>query len=302
MQATLIYNQGAGSANQMTAADLQTALQAVGFSPVYRATAAEDDLDNVLEDTEGLIIVAGGDGTIRAVATRLLDGSRPLAILPLGTANNIATNLGMIGTLPDMIGGLQNPSKCGLDVGRIRGPWGEDYFLEGAGFGFFANAMANFEPEKGKSVLRAVTSFVKTYVEYPTYQTRLLLDGQDFSGTYTMVEVFNTNSIGPRLKFTPAADPCDGWFDIVRVRSNEGVAFIRYVTNLMAEQLGELPNVDVTRTQHVELAWAGFPLHFDDIVRQATPDEQTELALNPAIVTIDILPQAIELWLPQGNG
>ena len=94
MQAQLIYNAKAGGLSSSPKKEnLLNALQEAGFDPVYKETNEEEDLDRVLADAEGLVVAAGGDGTVRAVALRLLGRDVPLAIPPMGTANNIAKSL-----------------------------------------------------------------------------------------------------------------------------------------------------------------------------------------------------------------
>ncbi|MGH2404324.1 MAG: diacylglycerol/lipid kinase family protein, partial [bacterium] len=94
-RARLVYNPGAGRAGGLTVDDLLRALADAGFTPVHDPTATEADLDRLLENPVDLVVAAGGDGTVRAVATRLIGRDIPLAIVPLGTANNVAAALGV---------------------------------------------------------------------------------------------------------------------------------------------------------------------------------------------------------------
>lgn len=307
MQATLIYNQSAGSTGQTTAADLLAALQTAGYDPVCPDTSSEAELDDVLRQVRGLVVAAGGDGTIRAVAQRLLGKPAALAILPLGTMNNIALTLGLTGAPLDLIAGLRNPTKGPLDVGRAQGAWGTEYFLEGAGFGFFADLLANAQPDE-KSILGGAASLVKTLVNFPHYACRLRLDDQantqELVDNFVMVEVLNTSSIGPRLRFAPNADPGDGWLDLVRIHAGEEVSFLQYITNLLSGGLQELPNVEVARVRKVEMQMLAHPFHTDDRVypdpRMLAQTKEGTVAEPPeaATVLVEVLPQALELWLP----
>lgn len=311
MQATLIYNQSAGSVNQATADELLTALRAAGYEVVYPVTSSEDELKDVLRNVRGLIVAAGGDGTIRAVTKRLVGQPVALSILPMGTMNNIAATLGLTQTPLDIIAGLSNPRKQPLDVGRASGIWGEEYFLEGAGFGFFADLLANAQPDE-KSILSGAASLVKTLVNFPNYACRLRLNeqasAQEVTDNFVMVEVLNTSSIGPRLRFAPNADPGDGLLDLVRIHAGEEVSFLQYVRNLLSEDLQQLPTVEVTRVRQVEMELLTYPFHIDDRVCPAPQDQQsTDEALRPTKPTtpeaystlrVEVLAQAIELWLP----
>ncbi len=314
MQATLIYNANAGSTSSTPVEDLLTALQGVGYEPVCPNTTTEDELDDVLRDVRGLVIAAGGDGTIRAVAKRLLGKPVGFSILPMGTMNNIALTLELTGTPLEIIAGLRNPRKRPLDIGKAMGSWGEEYFLEGAGFGFFADLLANAQPNE-KSLIGGMTSLAKTLVNFPNYACRIRMDGEDDNldrvNNFVMVEILNTKSIGPRLRFAPNADPGDGYLDLVRIYAGEETSFLQYITTLLSEGLHELPNVEVTRVRKVEMELVNCSFHVDDQLPFGPKPPQTETpsslkaeTVAPAptsLISVEVLAHALELWLPEPN-
>jgi diacylglycerol kinase family enzyme len=303
MQAVLIFNENAGVAGvlngngKLTPETLQAALQEAGFFPVYQATRDENDLDQVLRevnDGEGLVVAAGGDGTVRAVITRLVDSRRPLAILPMGTANNVARTLGIEGDPLELIPRLRQARRRDFDVGVIEAPWGRDYFIEGAGFGYFADVLAEYDPEEGKSVLRSMKAITKTLVQHQTYPKRLWVDGETFSSEYLLVELLNTSAVGPRLKLAPDADPGDGLLDLVCIEESDREGFVQYARSMLAEDLDRLETVHTRKVQAVRFHWDGFPFHLDAEVRPH-PDAP---AAAPGEVSIRVHPAAVELWLP----
>jgi diacylglycerol kinase (ATP) len=83
-------------------------------------------------------VISGGDGTVGKVATLLIGNRTPIAILPMGTANNIATTLGLTNrSVPDLIKGWTNARPVNFDAGLAKGPWGSQHFIEGFGIGLF---------------------------------------------------------------------------------------------------------------------------------------------------------------------
>lgn len=311
MQATLIYNPNARSTTATPPEELQEALLKAGYQPVCRTTASEEELDEVLADIEGLVIAAGGDGSLRAVVTRLIGRKNVcLSLLPLGTANNTARTLGITGTPLEIIAGLAEPRRQLLDIGYTRGPWGEDYFLEGAGWGLFADALADYDPEQGKSVARSLSTAIKTLTGYKVYDCQMALDGRDISGSYLMVEALNTTAIGPRLTLAPEANPGDGLMDVIRVHDHPEEGMLDYIAGLLAGEIDDLSSVETTRGQKLEVAWTGFSCHVDGEVRPrievpeeglapvetARPVFQSE---TPTTLTIEVLPGALEFWLPR---
>lgn len=295
MDAHIIYNPTAGILKQRHKLEqLQAALAGAGYTPHHHPTTCEQDLDSILEAPEGVVVAAGGDGTIRAVASRVLNHHVPLVIVPMGTANNIARTLGIDGLKPEDLFGLAQPQKCTFDVGRMRAPWGEDIFLEGAGYGFFADLLSAYDPNSGKNPLRGLATLLGTARRFESYPCRMTLDGEEVTGDFALVEVMNTRAIGPRLHLAPTADPCDGLLDVALIHQKDIENLVPMLVRGVSGGLDRLPNVDYRQVRSMEVAWSGFPLHVDAEIRPAVGWS------SPAFgaVTIEVLPHVLELWLP----
>lgn len=312
MKATLIYNQSAGQNNSLSPDKLLEALDKAGYDAAYPYTKTADDLDAVLEDVEGLVVSAGGDGTAKAVATRLIGKENAaLTILPMGTANNLARTLGTDQDPLDIIERLREPQKHRFDVGRVKAPWGEDTFLEGAGLGLFAQVLATYKPEKGKSVTRSVKSLVEVLGKGYGQRTTLRLPEEEISSEFLLVEILNTQAVGPRLKLAPEADATDGLLHVVCVDAEKKDGYFKYLQSLLSEDMGSLPSVAYYEVAELEIAWDGFPFHIDDYVQPRDFDYRQEdedagvpsLRRYPdvaegATIQIKVMPQALNLYLP----
>jgi diacylglycerol kinase (ATP) len=305
MQATLIFNPNAGSAYQISCEELKEALRHGGYDPIHIATQSEKDLDDALAEARGLVVVAGGDGTVRAVATRLIGKDVAMALLPMGSANNISRTLGIGGSPLDIIGRLNNPTRCYFDIGYLTSPWGVDYFLEAFGFGFFADTLARYNPKDGKSVLRGLSAAAYTLSNYQAEHYEIRLDGKDLSGRYLMVEVLNTTAFGPRLKFAPDANPTDGMFEVIRVREEARDDLLRFLMSLVNESLDELSCVEISRGHRMDIGWSGFPTHIDGEIRPPHLPSKTRTSVNGSAAKVmgslhvEAIPRAIEFWLPE---
>jgi diacylglycerol kinase (ATP) len=99
------------------------ALAKAGHHATYQSSN-ESDYKKALKKSADLVLAAGGDGTIGKVARRLIDSGVPLGVLPLGTANNLARNLGFIGPFEEITAHLEGGKRRAFDVGLARGPWG----------------------------------------------------------------------------------------------------------------------------------------------------------------------------------
>ncbi len=146
MNVTLMHNPTAGDQTP-GAKKLLGWLEDLGHRVTYRSTK-KGKFAEALKDLGDLVVVAGGDGTVNRVARHLVGTGIPLAIIPIGTANNIAAALGLRGKPKKIIAGLESARPLAFDVGLVRGPWGESRFFEGVGVGLLAEAICLAKSKK----------------------------------------------------------------------------------------------------------------------------------------------------------
>ena len=294
-RATLIHNAHAAGRLRLSTGRILELLGEAGYDAEHVPTQSEDDLAAALKDPGDLVVAAGGDGTIRGVALALAaaGSSVPLALAPLGTANNIARTLGLTDKTETLLRGLANPQPRPFDLGLIRAPWGESRFLEAFGVGLFAAGLEQYSPDERKSLVRMAQAALETLTHYEAKEWECELDGRDLSGRYLMLEVMNTQAMGLRLRLAPHADPSDGLFDVVRVFEDDTVGFGAYLTKLAEGDLETLPNVEISRGKRLKLRWNGLPLHFDEEVRGDNPAREPGGEID-----IELQAGALTLWLP----
>jgi diacylglycerol kinase family enzyme len=309
MQATLVYNSHAKNTSNLQPEQILEALRQVGYDATYTPTSKEEDLDRVLANVKDLVVVAGGDGSLRAVATRLLDRKVKIVPLPLGTANNIARTLGLSGKPLDIIAGLADPIERAMDIGCITTPQGINYFLEAMGIGMFADILEKYNPEDGKSMGRAIQTLLKTLNDYQPKFFHVNVDGQDLSGSYILFEIMNTPTMGYHYLLAPDAKPDDGLFDLVLVHAKQREKYVTFIKSVLTGTLERLPEVSIQRGRKLEIAWRGFPLHIDGEVIEgkewvanngsSSMDEPGLLDVAKPYLGVEILPQAIHFLVPK---
>lgn len=312
MHATLVFNPQARRASKFTPEVILEALKQAGYDATYTPTSSEDDLDGVLQQAKDFVVVAGGDGSIRAVATRLLKRNIPIVPLPLGTANNIARTLSINGNPQDIIAGLADPAERILDVGCVTTPKGPNYFLEAMGIGVFADILEKYNPENGKSIGRAIQTLLKTLNDYQPKFFHVNVDGQDFSGSYLLFEVMNTPTMGFHYQLAPEAKPDDGLFDLVLIHANEREKYVKFIKSVLTGTLETLPDVSIQKGRKLEIAWRGFPLHLDglamagkewmgDNVDEVHMEEPELLDVSKPYLQVEIMPEAIHFLVPKST-
>jgi diacylglycerol kinase (ATP) len=310
MQATLIYNPNAGRISQCSPDKLLETLQQAGYDPIYVPTLQENDLDDVLAHVKDLVVVCGGDGSIRSAAIRLLGKNVRIAPLPMGTANNLCRMLGLNGKPLDILAGLADPVERDIDIWHVKTPHGSDYFVEAMGFGSGADAMEKYNPEEGKSIRRGIRTLLQTLNGYQPKFFHINVDGQDFSGSYFLCEVMNTPTVGNHFVLAPEARPDDGLFDLVLVHASQRMSYLKFVKAVITKTVGKMPEVSVCRGRALEIAWRGFPLHLDGTVmaglngvdvigNPASNDEPELLDVAKPFVRVERSPDKVRFFVPK---
>jgi diacylglycerol kinase family enzyme len=216
MRAVLFHNPTAG-AEDHSKDMLLSALQHAGVTASYCSTK-DNDLKNLRPSQAELFVVAGGDGTVAKVIAQLPDRSIPVAILPLGTANNIARSLGILDAAVELGEILRPEHWHRLDIGSARGSWGRRRFVEAVGVGVLAYAIQKKSPAKPKGMdgLREGRRILQERIrDADALDVEIVIDGDRLAGDFLAVEVLNVPYTGPALPLAPCANPGDGKFDVV---------------------------------------------------------------------------------------
>src|SRR5215472_9320448 len=266
----LIYNPKAGE-RKSTGEDLSDLLHAAGYD-VARHSSKEDHLAKFLEEEPDLIAIAGGDGTVAKVAKITMGRGIPLALLPIGTANNISQTLG-VATLPldRQIAAWPRWRTTRLDIGLARGPWGSRYFLESVGIGLLAHGIPRADSsamldhiDGARSKLAYVRKMLSEGLEETgAVRCRATLDGEDISGDYLLLEAMNFRFIGPNMRLAPRADAGYGLLDVVAVSRDHATELCRYFSG-RGDRARRLPDLPSFRGRELRMEWSDFYLHFDD--------------------------------------
>ncbi|MCF0051985.1 diacylglycerol kinase [Dyadobacter sp. LJ53] len=296
----LLHNPTAGD-NDFSETELVKLIEAEGFKCDY-SSVKEEGWDDFKTETDFLII-AGGDGTVRRVAKALMERKRldkqyPIALLPHGTANNIATALQITGEAKEIAKTWHNEHLQPFDIGKIYGLGEDRFFLEGFGYGVFPRlmkVMSKMEDEIGDTVEQKLkTALAVLYdivLNYEAKECRIVADGVEHSGRYLMVEVMNIRSIGPNLFLAPDADPGDGELEIVMIPETQREKFEAFVLSQINGE-DEKYSFNTIKAKSVELSWEGKDLHIDD--------ERIKLE-EPVGVTIELQPKMLNFIITNAS-
>ena len=176
-----------------------------------------------LRDGCRLVVAAGGDGTINEVVNGLSEdfGSARLAILPLGTGNDLARSIGVPADLVEALEVLRQGRVRRLDVVRARfGADGgaERYFLNMATGGFSGDLNEAMDKERKTAwgPFSYLRSAVEAAAEIRSFEVSIEAEGQEpFTSSAVSAVVANGRYAGGGVPAAPEACVDDGLLDVV---------------------------------------------------------------------------------------
>ena len=219
----LVFNPvNAGERPEERKREVVEALEAAGATEVLVEETTEDDpgrgaTERALSKGVDVIMVAGGDGTVMACVSVLAGSETPLAVLPGGTGNLLATNFDLPGDLAEAAALALRGCGRRLDVGALEGDGLEgDRFVVMCGIGFDAAMLRDADPLL-KSRLGAIAYVLSglRHLRRRPVEYRITLDGLPaFSRVGQGVLVGNLGRLQGGLEVLPWAEPDDGTLDV----------------------------------------------------------------------------------------
>lgn len=222
----VVYNpMKIGDTRQFTE-NLSSALARRGWDddPLMIPTAEDDPgyamTRQALDANVDLVIASGGDGTVRVVSSELAHAGVPMAIVPSGTANLLAMNLGIPQDMLDAVSVALDGDPQPIDLIRVTidgNARAAEHFAVMGGMGIDGKIMASANPELKKAV-KSVAYFVSVAQNLNTepVPATITVDGKLVSDNpASLMLVGNVGEIQGGLSLFPHASATDGEFDFV---------------------------------------------------------------------------------------
>ncbi|MBD1849124.1 YegS/Rv2252/BmrU family lipid kinase [Leptolyngbya sp. FACHB-711] len=295
MNTRLIVNPTSGPVeNPELLTDLAEALQTQGIQAEICTTTPDEDGEGLAADAAKagakLVIVAGGDGTIEAVARGLVHTQTMLGIIPLGTRNNIAASLNISNDLTQAIQILVEGEHGRFDMGKAN----NYYFMEVVGVGLEASLFpCGDEVKEGIKknylvALKSIFSGVKTFLQFSPHRLVLRFDGRRIRRLRTLqVNICNSPRYGVEFALAPEAKMNDGKLDVIYIDNPSKWDHLRYFfTAMRGEQLPH-KRLNTYRASKIEVrSYPPLDVHADGECLGTTP------------VTVEVIPRALWICVP----
>ena len=286
----LVYNPAAGR-GRTRLGDILRRLEAHGCAVTLRATEGPGDAARIVRTgSEGydVVAVAGGDGTINEAANGLADLPNPpaLAIIPFGTANVLAWEIGLGIDAARTARTIAEGQPLEVHTGLINGR----RFLMMAGVGFDAAVVASVDTRikrlfgKGAYVWRMVVEMFR--YRYPMFT--VTVDGVVYRAASAVVA--KGHFYGGQFICAPAASLTDPSFEICLFLRGGRWHVLRYSVALALGRLEALSTIRIVRGNDVTIDGpAGAPVQADGELAAELP------------ATIRVSPQRLNLLYPCGD-
>jgi YegS/Rv2252/BmrU family lipid kinase len=252
-----------------------------------------------VDEDAGLIVAAGGDGTINEVLNGMAGSSVPLAILPGGTANVLAMELGIGGRMHEAAKLLPNPSAFGgsecpcvaerISLGRLSPAEGPPrYFLLMAGVGLDAHLVYNLDPAM-KARFGKLSYWIGGfgYVNRRLEEFDVQVNGQWLRSSFALAS--RVRNYGGDLEIACNACLLEDSFELVLFEGEHASVYLKYFAGVLTRQLGRMKGVTLVRTQQVR-----FSVNPESNVYVQVDGEYA--GRLPA--TVEIVPDALTLLVP----
>jgi YegS/Rv2252/BmrU family lipid kinase len=234
------------------------------------------------------VAVHGGDGTVMEVASGLIGSGVPMAIIPGGTANVMAAELGIPNDLVEACALAVNPKSAlrAVDVGQV----GEAYFILRAGMGFEAAMVegADRDLKDRLGVLAYAFSALQALADPVIARYHLYLDGLEVETAGLTCIIANSGATGaPGVSLAPMIDVSDGLLDVIVVRKADLPSLISLAARVVR---GEESSQTLLHWQAREVTVVADPpqtVQVDGEILGKTP------------VMARVIPHAVKIIVPQ---
>lgn len=162
-----------------------------------------------------IVVAVGGDGTVNEIATALKESDTALAILPLGSGNGLARDLGISTLLPfGAVEAIKKGKTLNIDYGEANGlP-----FFCTCGVGFDAHVSQLFANNKKRGMWGYLYLSIREYFRYKPTECTLEYDGKTVKKRAFVINCANIHQFGYNAYIAPRADFTDGKLNITIIR------------------------------------------------------------------------------------
>jgi len=283
----IIYNPISGRRRKALLDAVTARLRDAGCVVHISCTEKRGDAERIAAEASperhDAIAVAGGDGTINEVLNGMTQSALPLGLIPMGTANVLAAEIGLPVTADAIADALLAGRRQRIDLGVA----GARRFVMMAGVGFDADVVQGIVPGLKRAVGKGayVWQSLVEMLRYRPQRFAITIDNVAHSAASAVFA--NGHFYAGRFTCAPEARLTDGRFHVCLFKRAGRIAVARYGLALMLGSLHRRSDIEIVPATRIRVAGEdGSPVHGDGDILAKTP------------LDIDILPGGVELIVP----
>lgn len=291
--AYIVNPKSGASSSKLTGRRFEDYLSNKGFEVRVSLTGSLDDACEFATDAAvdydcAMVVVVGGDGTVREVAHGLEGSDKPLLIVPCGTENLLANELGFDEKLATIIKTFEGGCIKPLDLGSANGKC----FTSIAGFGFDGEIVKRVSEQREGHIdyFDYFWPIWRTFWSYRFDPLRVEVDGEEIFNGRGLVFVGNISTYAMGLHILRNADFGDGLLDICIYKCASQLRLIKHSIMTVLKQHTYGSDVIYRQGKDIRVSSevGGIKSEVDGDPGPALP------------VEIKVIPQAVNCVVPEG--
>ena len=185
-------------------------------------------------DKYDVFVAAGGDGTVHTVASQLAGTGKLLGVLPIGSGNGFARELGFRPNIRLLLKDIGKNECFSTDVININ----DNLCLNVAGVGLDSFVAHSFDKLKTRGFWSYVRVTIMNYIRLRPFHAEIIIDGEKtISEDLFVLTAANTRQFGNNAFIAPAAVPNDGLLDIVMLKPFPKLLFPVFIFRLFTKRM-----------------------------------------------------------------
>lgn len=235
---------------------------------------------------EGWAVVAiGGDGTINEIGSALIGTQTPMGIIPKGSGNGLATELGIPKEPEAACKILLNSKILNIDAGQFN----DRYFINMAGIGLDARVALAFDRHHKRGILPYYYLTLRELFCYQAPPIAMKINGGEQNVAPLLIAIGNGQQYGNGAKIAPQARLNDGLFHVTLVPKMSFWKILANVPSLFDGTVGQKPPIESLTAKSLIFRCASpIPYHLDG-----------EPFCDTTEMKITLLPKALKLLVPE---
>lgn len=206
-----------------------------------------DALKNKISETNPhKVIAVGGDGTVKIVAECLLYSERILGILPAGSANGLATELGIPSTVQEALQFLLSSESTKIHLVKVN----NQYCTHLSDMGFNASVIKIFESNKQRGMMGYIKAAWRVLWKHAVMQVTIKIDDTYIRRDAAMVVVANGTMYGSGAVINPLGRLDDELFEVVIIKK---VSFSEIFKMMVTHQAYDKSKTELYQAQMVQV-------------------------------------------------